>query len=717
MANISIVDGFGLDADLEIRDDSPLAKAKLTKLLSTAKELVDDFAKPIDQADEKSFELGGTFTSPNLLNNDVSCLTAGGGAKCVLSIHKAADKLLFPDDGFSEVIPILSGETWLGVDFDFTGTATAGTTANGVGVSLAAASEMSCTSYTLFTAGAEPLPTLRDGCVTAFGNYSLTTNPESIRSQLAGTVNETHAKGSITASVSLEPPFSLNALASANLPFNETVSIQPTVTVKLASSLQITGEFLVRSFKVSNDLIRLGVYKKQGTTLSVSFTAAAGISGDVGTDDVLTSLLNSALPGVNVTAAGVAGGDVKPLNDAIKSALNRGLSAQVNATCSAAETDEAAVLYDVQLNTGDTTATDHAVGLALHGDWTELGTLPNVKCHRNIAVETADKKRAVSVNLFGFYSATSVNEYLDSLTVLVDDSGQISISDKLNASRISASVSPYAADTNRLRRALVEDFLCTATYAVVFGKRQLNLSATQSYLDYRQAMSPGDMRENVRLGYALSLIPSGALDATVNATPSFDHASVSVTVQYDTAALMNVFYDDPNTQAPRSLSELEKFGRNVMCSLLDPSDDTDAVQIAILRDDAAWVQMDQIGNTALFKTIPSLSHLGTTQLGAVCADWVSIAWWAGALSEIAPALSVTTKALANAPVDDPRGNAVFMKARERLANELGKAIRNIDAAFVHGWGIAVMFALSEGRGSAQMDIDWGGKNHHFGTSY
>jgi len=716
LANIKITDNFGLDADLQIRDDSPLAKAGLTQLVSTVKELFGDFDKPIDQADEQSFDLGATFTSPNLLNDDVSSLTVSAGINCGLSISKAADKLLFPDDGFSPIIPIAPGQAWISVEVDLTASASVGATANGVGVSIADTTKMHCSSDTFFTATAGSLPLLRDGCVTAFNNYSLTTSSTALRTQLPGTVNVTDISGCITVAVSFELPFALNALASANLPFNETASIQPAVTLKLAPSLQIAGDFLVRSFKVSDNLVRLGVYKKKGTTLSVTLTAGAGIGGDIGTDDVLTALLTKALPGVDVAAAGISGDNAKSLNGVIKIALAGGLSAQLNAMCSAAQTDEAAVLYEIELDSGVNTLTDHALGLALHGDWTKLESLPNVRCLRNIAVETSDKKRAFTVNLFGFYTATSVNDYLNSLTVLVDDSGQISITDKLNASRISASVSPFAADTDKLRQALMEDFLCTATYAVAFGKLQLNLAVAQSYLDYKKAMSQDEMRENIRLGYALSLIPHGSLDSIVNSTPSFNHASVSTSVHYDMPALMNVFYDDPATQKPRSLEELENVGRTVMCSLLDSSDDTDAVRMSILQNDDAWAQMDEIGNTAVFNTIPYLSHLGPTQLGVVSADWKSIAWWAESLSKIAPAVSAATLALASAPAGDPTKDPNFMKARHRLADVLGTVTRQTNAAFVHGWGEAVMFALSGDHGSAQMDIDWNSKSLHFGTS-
>jgi len=714
MADIQITDEAALTADLKISDTSPLGKAKLTQLVTTGKRLFDDLGKPIDQADEQSVALGGTFSSPNLLSGDVDTLAAGAGMNCGLTISKSSDKLLFADDGFSPVIPIAPKQAWLGVEFNLTAVVTVGASANGVGVSFEGDAKVACSTYSLFSATVPPLPLLRDACAIGFSNFSLTTSAAAIRKQMSNTVNVTDVSGSVKATVSLEQPFELNALASANLPFNETASISPSVTLELATSLQISGDFQVRCYKISDSVVRIGVYKKHGSTLTTSFTAGAGIGGDIGSDDVLSALLNAALPGVDLANAGITGDNATALNQVIKDGMDRSLSAQLNATCSAATTDEAAVLYEIQLNSGDNVATDKALGLALHGDWTTMEALPNARRIRNIAVETVEKKRSLTVNLLGFYSATSTTDYLKACTILIDDSGQVTITDKVDTSRISASTSPYAADSDKLRQALTEDFLCTATYAAMGGKLNLKFSVVQSYLDYKVKMSWDEMHENVLLGYALNLIPQGSLDAMLKGTPSFYHACVSGTVHYDTAALLNIFYKDPASQTQRSRVELEQVGRGVMCALLDPSDETDAVRLSILKNNEAWTQMDSIGNTAVFNNIPYLNHLSTTELSAVSADWISIVWWADALSKIAPVLSAAIVALGKAPSDNPTQDPGFMKARAKLANILGAVTRNTDAAFVHGWGAAVMFALSGKHGSAEMDLTWNSKNLHFG---
>ncbi len=716
MADIKITDNFSLETGLTIRDDSPLAKAKITQLLSTSKDLFADFDKPMDQADEKSFALGSSFTSPDLLSSDLPGLTIGVGINSQISIFKSSDSFLFGKDKFSPIIPIGSNQAWLGVEFDLSTKDSVTASAGALGVCLEGDAKFSCTTYTLSSVAKLPLPLLRLACAEALGNYSITTSPDAVRAQLAGTVNQTEVGGSIKAKVTLKQPFALNALASVNLPFNATASITPTVTLQVAGSVEIAGDLIVRSYKKSADVVQIGVYKKCGSTLTVTFTVGAGVAGEIGDDDLLGALLNAALPGVDATAAGITGDRGKDLNKVLKDAINRSLTASFNASCAAAYTDEAAVVYEIQLNQGAADETDEALKLALDGNWTSLASLSNAHLIRDITVETLEKKTSITLNLFGVYSATTFQDYVKSCTVQLDESGQTSIIDSLEESRISASAEPYASDSLKLRMALMEDFVCTATYAVVSDKLNLQLSVIQSYLDYKINMSSDEMNENVRLGYALGLIPNGSLDGRLKGTPSFAHAVVSAIVRYDTPALMSIFFSDSANRIARSQDELERMGRETMCTLLDSTDPTDAARIEILNNDSAWADMDEIGNITSFNTIDSLSHLGQTQLSAVEADWISIRWWANAVSKVAPALNDTLTSLQSAPAGNPVQDPNFMKQRARLANVLGAVTRKTDAAFVHGWGEAVMFALSGKHGAAMMDVCWNGSQQHFGPA-
>jgi hypothetical protein len=717
MAQITITNNLDADVAVEIRDDSPLAKAKLMSLVTTAKDLIGDIDKPVDQTDLDSVSLGANFTSPDLLSSDLPSLTVAGGVNCGLSVVKSADKFLFGDDEFSPTIAIAANEAWVGVELDANLDITATETVNGVGVSEQIVPKVAISTYTLISVPSPPLPSLRDALATGFSRFGVTSSPAAIRGQAVGTVNQTEVGGCFSTTVSLSAPFTLNPLGSANLPFNQTASVQPTVTLELSGTVKITGDLIVRSYKQSSTAVVLGVYKKRGSTFSVAFTGGAGLEGEIGDTDILSALLTAAMPSVDVADAGITGANVQSLNGVIKDGLNTSLSAQINVTCSAAHTDEAAVLYQVQLDSGDAAATDAALGLALKGDWTGLEHLPNATRVRNIIVATAKKTSSMTLNLLGFYNAVSVADYLGSCTILTDASGQMSIADKLSASRISAGVAPHAADTEKLRRALVEGFLCTATYAVVADKLNFTMSVVQSYLDYANKMSLYDMNENVRLGYALGVIPLNGLTGAMTGMSSFAHGLVSAIVRYDTPALLDIFFADPDAKMPRKNVDVRALGRQVMTQLLDPQDPTDAIRISVLNSPAICAEMDELGSVATFHTIDGLSQLNPAQLGAVDADWVSIAWWADSLVKIAPALTATLNAIAAVPAgSDPSKDANFMKRRANLANVLGDVTRRTDAAFVHGWGAAVMFALSGRHGTAAMDVGWAGKSQHFGAA-
>ena len=716
MAVITFTDGVGVDADFQIRDDSPLAKAKLTQIVPSGKELFGQLNKPLDQVDLKAFTLGAQVTSPDLLASRLERLTVTAGVNSALHILTSADGAVFGRNQFAPSIPIAPNEAWLSVELDLAASAKLSVSSRTVGVSFEGDSSLVCSTFTRFSAPQLPFPPLHDALSQAFSNFSITTTADAIRQQSVGTINQTDVAGSITTRLSLRQPFNLNALASADLPFNTTVNIKPNVTLQISGSVALSGEFIFRSYKKSDGVVQIGAYKKRATTLSASFTAAAGIGADIGTTDVLGSLLTQALPDVDFTAAGVTADNAATLNRVINNGINRSLSAQLNASCSAAFTDEAAVVYEIQLDAGDPTQTDAALSLVLQGDWTTIDTLPNAHRIRNIVADSVDKRSSVTLNLFGLLSAVSVTDYVKKCTILLDESGQLSIIDRLDTNRIAAVSLPYASDSEKLRTALMQDFVCTATYAVVKGHLDLRFTITQTLLDYQRNMSRSQMRQSIVLGYQLGVIPPGSLDGDLNVAGSFSHALVSATVRYATPALLSMFFSEPVTFKPRTQTELEQIGRDTMRAFLDPSDPANAACIRALSNSETWAAMNATGNTAAFGQIATLQGLNQVQLAAIAADWVSVRWWADAFIKVAPALSDVLAVVKTLPPGDPSSNPEFMKRRDRLAGVLGGITRNTNAAFVPGWGEAVTFALSGKAGTPVMDLAWNGHQYHYGQS-
>ncbi len=715
MSTVSITDMVGATAYLHISDDSPLAKAQLTNLTTTAKDLLNEFSRPVDQADIDQATFGAQLSSPSSLVSGPASLTVKGGVNSDLMIVTAEEKTLFAPDTFSPVIPIAASQCWVGFELDTTVSGKSGASAGGFGASLQIGSELVLTVYTLFDG--TPLPVLKDAFTKAIEDFSVATTAAQLRRLPVGVVQVRDLSGSVTVTGSYSVPLSLNPLASADLPLNMQLQVAPAATAKISGSLCITGELLVRSYRAAENLLRIGVYKKKGTTFTASLTASAGVEVDAGSTDLLGTILNAALPGVDVEKSGIPAGDAGALNKVIADALDRSLAISLNAACSASTTHEAAVLYEVHLDQGDAAATDEALDAVLAGDWTRLGVLDNAHRLRDILVDTKDRKQKLSLNLFGLYSAASFTEYVGKCTILTDETGQVSIIDKQQASRISATTTPYAADPDKLRTALAQDFIATASYALLGAKLHLELTLMQDYLCYAAKMNRQSLREELLLGYALGVLQPGAIDLLLGQGAAFGHVRLSATVSYGTEQVYSIFFADPKNRTPHTIAELEKLGRDTMAALLDPADQTQQAQarIRVLQSDAAWSAMDDCGAVAKFAYLPELAIIDRTAIPVVGADWTSIRWWATSINRVAPALAETLAALESAPSQNPATDKNFMEKRAKLSMILGAVARDTKAAFVDGWGAAVIFALSGHRGLASMDTVWDSTERHFGA--
>jgi hypothetical protein len=711
MSTIQITDVVGAIVNLQIRDGSPLAKAKLTHLLSTAKSFIDSFAGPVDQFDIKTVSLGAQLSAPSFLIDGVADLKVWGGINCDFMVVTSVDRLLFPDDGFAPTVPIAANQCWIGFAIDAALGTSLSAAADGFGVMLQGGAKLAFTTYSLLQAA--PLPHLKDAFVTALEQFSVADSAVSLRQQIPGTVNICDLNGTVSVTGSYEIPLNLNALASADLPFNFKVSVAPTATAKVSGCLAVTGDFLVRSHKLSDVLLRIGVYKKKGSTFSATLTANAGIEVGSGSTDLLGTVLNAALPGIDVSKCGISADTAKNLNDVIRDSLDRSISIGLNATCTAANTHEAAVLYEIRMDQGDAANTDLALKSALRGDWTPLDSLANARRLRNIIEETKERKHALCLNLLGFYNASSVIDYISKCTILRDETGQLTIVDSEKASRIAATSTPYSADSDKLRTALAQDFITTASYAAVGSKFNASLTIVQGFMDYSRNMSPQRLRNDVLLGSVLGLIPSDAFDAALAKNTPFPHARVSLNLHYDSAAVMSIFFSDTAKCVPRTREELESVGRKAMLGLLDPAETGNAARIRILASDAAWSAMDDDGNPFNFDKIRDLRGLSATELGAVSADWVGITWWANTISKVAPLLACTLTALDGTSAKDPTTDPEFTKEHKKLAAILGAVARETKSAFVNTWGPAVISALSGYRGTAQMDVAWDSNIQHF----
>ncbi len=715
MADLNIIDSAGATGDIQFRDDSPLAIPKLSQLKFSNIPVIEDFDKPIDQTSIKSADIGVKLDSPSMLLGDAGTLTLEQNVSGGLSIRKAAEKHLFDGDGFAPPIDISPDECWIGLEIDVSLDAKLAATVDGFGVCVEDLTKLGLTTYTRLQRSAGAFPALKDSLKTAVENYSIALNADAVCKQQPGTVHATDLSGTVKFSGSYSVPIAVNALASAELAFNHEITIQPTPLLKVGGEIALQGEFIVRSYKTSGTELCLGVYKKKGTTFTVTFTAAEGLEGEVGTTDVLGKFFSAVAPKIDPQKAGITGDNAAELKSALTECLNHSFSVMMNVACSAGITDEAAVLYSITVGNQVDGATAAAISAALRGDWTQLDSLPNATRLRNIVGETKDFKQKIAINLLGFYSATSVEDYVKSCTIL-HDSGQLVVTDKAKASRIAVSGTSYAAAPDRLRKALAEGFLATMTYtAAKDGKGTLSadLTTSQTYFRYAASMSSQEMQDQILFGTALNLFLEGTLDGVVAASPSFNHVKVSASAKYDGDAAKRLFFADIAQRTPRTRDELERIGRQVKVSLLNPTETGGVARINVLNNDAIWSAMDDNGNVQDFGTIPELRSLGPNDLADVGADWKDIRDWTNSMLQVAPKLKDLLAAAEQSTAPNPETDSNFVNKRKALQNALGSVAQNAHSAFGDGWGLAVMSALSGGTAQLTLDIGWNSTTEHY----
>ena len=707
MADITITDDLSLTEDLKLADDSNLAKAGLTQLVSATTSFVKQLADTVDKAPFQSVTFGAKIAAPSQVLDKVATLAINASASGQLTIRTVKDKMLFDDDGFSPTVPITATDCWVGFELDTNLTTKISGSANGFGASVGISSTVSFLTYVVQHPTGGSFPSLKDAITATLNRFSVAASAKALRDQASGTVNVNHLTGTVKVGGSYQFPLSIDALASAQLPFNYSIKVAPEVTLKVAGEVAISGDFVIRCYKVSSSELRLGCYKTKGSTLTVDFTAGAGIQAKAGQADLIAAFFGAVLPDADLNKAGITDQDAAALKAALKDSIDRSLSISLNAECSASNSDEAAIFCTIDLAGGDAAKTDSALAAALSGDWTQLVSLPNAQVARNVLQTTEKHETKLKINLLGIYNAESIDTFVKSCTIIHDDTGAVTVTDKITASHISLASTPLAADPDKLRRALSQAFLATATYSAArsgLPHVSTDLDITQSYFRYQASMDRQALHDELLLGPVLGLFAPGTWDKVLTANRSFTHVLIDVTAKYGLDGILSLFFADPKTRICRSASELNHIGRQTLAALIDPTEPTSPARLSVLNNDTIWTAMDEMGVVTNFSTIPHLQHCTTNEIADIGTDWTDVTWWVDSMTRVGPALAQLLTVTGQSKAADPTKDLQFMSAQGKLAQVLGQVGKKARGTFAGGWGIGVMNALSKNGAALDMTV-------------
>jgi hypothetical protein len=678
MPTISIKDFTG-SADLDLANNGLLSDQKLAGL-QTAQAIVGALQNPVTDPTFRDAKCAAIFEKPTI-PFEGNTVDIKASVNSVLSVSRAADSPLFGQDNY-DAVEIRNNECWVGVELDtLLDTSVAVPLPQGFGLKFEASAASAFSTYKLIADADAPQTTLRQGLSEALSAFGIIATPVQAMNIPSGLICMSDLSGALTVSGSWSLPLGVNqmSLAAANLPFNASVAARPLVGVQVGGAVSITGEFAIRFRQLTAGLIRVGVYKKEGTTLAASFAVSAGLGADVGGTDLISAVLSALFPGVNTS--GLSKDDAAKFQQVLKDSLNHSLSISLNAACSAAHSDEAAMVFEVDTTAGDPASTREALGSALTGDWTKLAALANVRPIRNFVRETIERKFSLTINLLGLYNYRSIGDFLLSMKVVKnEEDGSVVITDTGTAKRITTASAPLAAKPDQLRMVLFESFLATATYQALaagigFG---VTLNAQQDVLIYKDSMGYRDAWKQLGAGVILGVMPQATWDQMPAAGPKVRHARIAANCEYDNDDVMRFFFADIQMLTPRRADDLKLLGRRVLAALLDPLDSVDQARREHLLNQSLWDAMD--GNPAQIPP-PFLS------------DWLDVTEWAEAVAKVAPLLADTI-AYGKSVHGDPTADEKFMEKRRNVALAINSVLHNTNAAFDHLFPICVMASLA-----------------------
>ncbi len=693
MPTIRITDELGVNLDAEMAPGSSFLKAAgaLPALLLEGGNLGQLQILTLNDPAVRSLAPSLSFARPVSLGSGIT-VTGGADAGFSFRVIPPESKTLFPGDEPADQVEIPAGTCYVALGLQTTAQAGAEAAVGSGTFGVAAQSGIEITSYRPFALGAGAL-TVTEALRQSIGRFVIPTGAEALEALAAGEIVTVAGRGSLRFQASANLVAVANPLATLALPAGlPSLAISQTGRVALGASWEISGEYQVRARKVDAGHVRLGWYRKRESDFRVTADATAGI--DAGAAGGLLAAVIGAISGdakadrEELARASLSASEAEAIEAAVKAAASRKLEVALTAEWGALEENEAAFLYDIDLEAW-TDAGKDAIGAALRGNLSGLADpekLPaGITEARSILSRAREGRVSWKVNLLGIFNAASVSRLaLEGTVTFTPSTGELVIADQATASRIQTTAVNFGADEEKLRQVLAESFLITAAYR---GSRSLvsppELASSHMFFRLENNADHGDMRRYAAIGAALGL----GVAPLPPEIPNFGRSTVLAEARYTDEKTRALFLNADGSARP--LSDYEAAGRRAVALLVLPDGD-DAFRLGPATDDRLWNRMKDLGPANFAQLLPA------TQADGVRPDYLAIQWWAQSMRGAADILAQ----MAASRPDDPQ----FQKRRESLAAHLRDVAAKAHEQFGSPWGLVAMFLVSGRKAVAETHI-------------
>jgi hypothetical protein len=700
MPTIQINDALGVSLDAKL--------APTSALLQYAKDLPGMILQGADLARLKALTLADpaarslspklVFRKPLTLSADRPELTVQSDAG--FSFRVLSSGSVFDSDDYGDNVPIPAGQCCFTLGFDASIGAGVSLTSGSLGFGLNASAGVEVRNYRLFSSGTDA-PTVAEALAATLGEFVLPARPGDLHALQPGQIATVAGQGTLTLSSTANLLAVANPLATLSLPAPMPgLSLNQTGSVSVGASWKITGEYQLRAQKIDARRFRLGWHRKRGTEISVSASASAGLTTQVGSADLFGTVIaaisgNAQADRDELQRAQLTPEQQEAMRDAVTRAVNRRLELSLAAEFGALREDEAAFLYEIDLD-ALSGPTQDALAHALRGDLSGVADPdalpPGITEVRSVLTRARARSFSLKINLLGIFNYASVTKLaLKGTVTFTPSTGDLVILDQASASRVEIGTVNFGANEEKLRHLMAESFLATAAYR---GSRAVaappELASSHVFFRIDNSTSRDELRRYLAIPPALGLgagtPPAGADD--------FGRTCTLAEATYDDAAMRALFLRAGGTV--RTHDEYEQAGRRALMLLIPPESD-DAFRLRPMTDDALWTKMKDLGPANFEQLVPA------AEAPIIRADYLTIQWWADSMCGTGAVLS-RMNALFGGGAHIAPDDARFQTLRNQMAAHLKEVAANAKQLFGEPWGLVAMFLASESRAITDVHI-------------
>ena len=670
--------------------------------LFAAPELLRDVQKPLLTAAATPVAFGLTSRFPIALGSSGTELSIVAGAKAAFQVVNAGQDDFLSDSPFGDSIPVPDGFAYAAftttasldsaLDAEF-GDLTFGFEAGG-SIELMSALRLKATATE---------PTVGSALRQVLERFGVPGDIDDLDAMPEGAVAAVAGDGRLAVSASVDLAATVNPIATPALPLKlGQVEVKAGASLTVDAAFAVSGGYQIRVLKTGARRVLLGYYKMAGSEFEIGVTSMASAGVTLRNRNLVEMVIGaiSKKPDADLLMlvdGGLTDEAIEAIQKTVRDAVDRSLSVALHAGISSLGENEAAFLYDIDLDQLDATGRA-AVHDALDGNLMPLTALESAPGQHGIQVLRSETRRlrktgaTLKINLLGIVNVLTIRELIRQGRVLVDPStSTLVIADSITATKISVASKPFEADGKKLRKILFESFVTTAALRAGALGAAMDLSSSYTFFEFREKTNRQAMSDHLDAVVAAGLITEAQKRDRLTDIRDFGASTFLLESVFSNAACEALFLDANGE--PLDEDFYDRIGRNALVALVRPGDESDFRAI-VLADDALWARLREVGQPGIAFALPA--HLRNPAMVAVIqADYTVIRWWATSMHRVAVALAGIKLLLSDATFDTLRSNHQFRDTHRKFELLLADVVKKSGSQFGDPWGLIALIRAAE----------------------